>query len=268
MGSGIAAAARDAGLKVLLVRPRSGRRRRGAGRARAVRPRDRGGTGGPRRSSRSCSARSRSTSRPTRCSPRTPRPCSVSAIAAGVPGPERVVGLHFFNPPAHEAGRAGRGRRQLRGGAGARTRGRRGDGQARDPRRRRAGLHRQPLQPPVLARGAADRAGGPGDAGAGRPHLPLGRRLPDGPVRADGPRRDRRRLRGQPLVLRADAGAALAPSPWPRGWRRAGRHGRKTGAGWYAYPGGPAARTRPRRSRATAAAGCWWWRARASTRSG
>ena len=23
----------------------------------------------------------------------------VSAIAAGVPGPERVVGLHFFNPP-------------------------------------------------------------------------------------------------------------------------------------------------------------------------
>ena len=25
---------------------------------------------------------------------------SVTALAAGVPGPERVVGMHFFNPPA------------------------------------------------------------------------------------------------------------------------------------------------------------------------
>ena len=44
----------------------------------------------------------------------------VSAIAAAVPGPERVVGLHFFDPVAEDAARrAGRRRRELGRRAGA-----------------------------------------------------------------------------------------------------------------------------------------------------
>ena len=35
-----------------------------------------------------------------RSSPRTPPRCSVTAIAERTPGRERVVGMHFFNPPA------------------------------------------------------------------------------------------------------------------------------------------------------------------------
>ena len=88
------------------------------------------------------------------------------------------------------------------------------------------GLPRQPLQPPVRARGAAARPGGDRDAGAGRPDLPDGGRLPDGPVRADGPRRARRRLRGVALVLRAvvrrAALAAVAAGRADGGGRAAG----------------------------------------------
>ena len=56
------------------------------------------------------------------------------------------------------------------------------------------------------------------------------------------------------------------PSPLAARMAASGRLGRKTGEGWYAYPGGRPA-TRPRRSRATAATGWWWWRARAGSRS-
>ena len=103
---------------------------------------------------------------------------------------------------------------------------------------------------------------------AGRPHLPPRRRLPHGPVRADGPRRDRRRLRGLEVVLRAVVRrAALAPLDARRaqGGRRA-TYGRKTGRGWYEYPEDgehrppdpDAARGRRRRPRRDRAAGRRW----------
>ena len=59
------------------------------------------------------------------------------------------------------------------------------------------GLPRQPLQPAVRPRGAALPAGRPGRRRDDRPHRPPRRRLPDGAVRAAGPRRHRRRLRGR-----------------------------------------------------------------------
>ena len=182
----------------------------------------------------------------------------VSAIAAGVPGPERVVGLHFFNPVRKmrlvelvAGADSSPGRARPRAGA------RRGDGQARDRRRRRAGLPRQPLQPAVLARGAADRAGAARHARAGRPDLPPRRGLPHGPVRADGPRRDRRRVRDRALVLRADATSrAGARRRSRRGWRRA--------AGTAASPAAAGTRTRragrptPSRRSPAAATGSSW----------
>ena len=72
----------------------------------------------------------------------------------------------------------------------------------------------------------------------------LGRRLPDGPVRADGPRRDRRRLRGLALVLRAVASASRA------GARRRWPPGASPPATSAARPAG--AGTRTRRAPATA----------------
>ena len=75
-------------------------RGRRARRPRGLRPRDRGGARGPRAEAGACS-------------PTWPRPAGpetilatntsslpVTAIAAGTPDPERVVGMHFFNPPA------------------------------------------------------------------------------------------------------------------------------------------------------------------------
>ena len=87
--------------------------------------------------------------------------------------------------------------------AGARARGRRGDGQAGDRGRRRPRLPGEPLHAAVRRRGAAAGAGARGHARAGGPHLPPRRRLPDGPVRADGPGRDRRGLRRGAIVQRA-----------------------------------------------------------------
>ena len=160
---------------------------------------------------------------------------SVTEIAAGVPVPERVVGMHFFNPRAGDEAGRGRGRRALRRGrARDRARARARDGQPRDRRGRRPGLPRQPLQPAVRPRGAADRAGRAGDGRAGRPHLPPRRRLPHGPVRADGPGRDRRRLRGLEVVLRAvvrRAALAALDAGRAQGRRRASTGARPGAAG-------------------------------------
>ncbi len=62
--------------------------------------------------------------------------------------------------------------------------------------------------------------------GADRPHLPDGRRLSDGAVRADGPGRRRRRLRGGQVVRRAvlrRAALAAQPDPGAHGRRRPAR---------------------------------------------
>ena len=62
-------------------------------------------------------------------------------------------------------------------------------------------------------------------AGADRPDRARGRRLPDGAVRAHGPDRDRRQPQRRPLVLRAAARAALGAAPDP------GADGRRGPAG-------------------------------------
>ena len=135
---------------------------------------------------------------------------SVTAIAAACQHPERVLGVHFFNPaplmPLVEIVRRPRDRPGLhRRGAGAGGR----LGQDHGPRGRHPGLHRQPGGASVLRRGAPDPRGGDrrprhdrlGDARAGR--------LPDGPVRADGPDRERHQLRRDPVGLR---GVRLRPA--------------------------------------------------------
>ena len=73
----------------------------------------------------------------------------VTAIAAAATNPQRVVGMHFFNPaPVMRLLEVVAGVESA-GGAGAGARDGRGDGQDGDPRERRAGLPGQPLQPSV-----------------------------------------------------------------------------------------------------------------------
>ena len=80
------------------------------------------------------------------------------------PTPERVVGMHFFNPaPVMRLVEVVAGESSRRGRARSRARARRGDGQARDRRRRRPGLPRQPLQPAVRLEALRLRAGAPRD---------------------------------------------------------------------------------------------------------
>ena len=147
----------------------------------------------------------------------------VTSLAGAAARPENVVGMHFFNPPPLmpllEVIRADQTADRAVELAAER---RRGDGQGRDRRGRRSRLPRQPLRPPVLGRGAAAASGARGHARADRPHLPARRRLPHGPVRADGPGGHRRGLRGRQVVHRALLRrAALAPQPDP------GAHGRR-----------------------------------------
>ena len=109
---------------------------------------------------------------------------------------------------------------------------------------------------PFCGRGAAAAPGARGHARADRPHLPARRRLPDGPVRADGPRGHRRGLRGRQVVHRALLRrAALAPEPDPgaHGRRRAARPEERAAATTSTREDGPTGRTTPsRRSRAAA----------------
>ena len=111
-------------------------------------------------------------------------------------------------------------------------------GRTRDPLRRLARLHRQPLQPPVHARVAADPRRGDRRPRRDRPGAARGRRLPDGAVRAHGPDRDRRQPRGRPLVLSPAPRAALAAAPDP------GADGRRRAA-WAARPGAASTSTTP-----------------------
>ena len=187
---------------------------------------------------------------------------SVTEIAAGVPRPERVVGMHFFNPaPVMKLVEVVAGERSGDGGARDDARARPGDGPARDRRIRRPRLPRQPLRAAVRARGAAARAGGAGDPRAGRPRLPPRRRLPDGAVRADGPRGDRRRLRGLEVLLRPVLRrAALAPVDARRAQGRLRQPRPQDRARLVRVPRGrarTARRTRPLRRRAAATGGSW-----------
>ncbi len=78
---------------------------------------------------------------------------SVAEIAAGVPHPERVVGLHFFNPaPVMRLAEVVPGVATAPEVVAAARAARRGDGQARDRCGRHRRLPRQPRQPPVLPR--------------------------------------------------------------------------------------------------------------------
>ena len=84
----------------------------------------------------------------------------ITAIAAGIPGPGRVIGLHFFNPPAamrlvEVIGGAESAAEVLEAATELDARLGQGAGAVHvDPR-----VHRQPRGPPVLRRGPADARG-------------------------------------------------------------------------------------------------------------
>ena len=148
----------------------------------------------------------------------------VTAIATGASHPERVVGMHFFNPPPLM--------RLLEVIAGVESSERavalaRATGEAMGKTviiaKDGPGVHRQPLQPAVRPGGAADAAGADRGLRDDRPHLPHGGRLSHGPVRADGPRRRRHGLRDLQELLRAELRrAALAAFADRRALRRGG----------------------------------------------
>ncbi len=107
----------------------------------------------------------------------------VTAMADAAGDPSRVVGMHFFNPPpVMRLLEVVAGAAIVAAGAGGRPRRRRGDGQTGDRRRRRSGVHCEPLQPAVWARGAEAATGAGGDDPGDRRGLPTGWRLPDGAV--------------------------------------------------------------------------------------
>ena len=246
MGAGIAQLAAQSGLETVLHDPvpealergvtrieASWSEAPGGGRARAPAPgrRARGARGlraHHRGRARAPGAQGRAAARARR--PHRGRPRDEHLVAAGDRG-RRSVGLPgarrrdaLLQPAARHAARRGRRRRRhLARVRRRRARGGRGDGPPRRGGRRRDRVPREPVQPPVLPRGAAHRPRGSRDARAGRPHLPAGRRLPHGAVRAHGPRRRRRRPGDRALVLRAELPrAALAPvaAAAPDGRRR------------------------------------------------
>jgi 3-hydroxybutyryl-CoA dehydrogenase len=163
----------------------------------------------------------------------------VSAIAAGVPGPERVVGLHFFNPV--------RKMRLVELVAGA----------ASSP----AALARARALAEALGKHVIDAADGPGFL-VNRCNRPFSlealrivqERLAT-PEQVDRICRQAAGFRMGPFELMdlvgIDVGYAIArsfyeqtyeprwrPSPLAARMAASGRHGRKTGQGWYAYPPG------------------------------
>ena len=143
---------------------------------------------------------------------------SVTAMAADLQHPERVVGLHFFNPvaamPLVEVVQA---ERDVARGAGHRVR-RRGqaaqDGRAR---RRPAGLRRQPAARPAARRDRRRRR--EGHAGRGRRPRAAAARPADAAVRAVRPGRTGRRPARADVAARG-AGRPVPALPRPREARR------------------------------------------------
>ena len=149
---------------------------------------------------------------------RDPRLQHVVAVDHGArrrdeaPGPRR---RHAFlqSGAGAAAGRGGQrtrdavrdGRRRVRDGEGV--------GQGAGARDVDAGLHRQPLRAAVLRRGAAPADRARGRSRDDRRGHARGRRVPHGPVRADGPDRTRRQPRG-------DARACGTPTSTIRASRR------------------------------------------------
>ncbi len=81
----------------------------------------------------------------------------VTAIAADVPGRERVVGMHFFNPPAlMKLVEVVATADSSAHGAGGDDRGRQAHGPHADPGQGQPRLHRQPPRPPLHPGVAAD----------------------------------------------------------------------------------------------------------------
>lgn len=166
---------------------------------------------------------------------------SVTALAAGVPGPERVVGMHFFNPPPVMA--------LLEVVAGERS------GEAALARARAAGE--------AMGKHVIDAADGPGFLvnRCNRPFALEGLRLVEQriatPEQVDRICRMAGGFRMGPFELMdlvgVDVGFTISksffeqsfgeprwrPSPLAARAVAAGRHGRKSGEGWYRYPDGP-----------------------------
>ncbi len=166
----------------------------------------------------------------------------VSAIAAGVPGPERVVGLHFFNPV---------GRMRLAELVA---------GVASSP----PALARARRLAEAMGKEVVEARDGPGFL-VNRCNRPFSlealRIVQEGlatPEQVDRICRRACGFRMGPFALMdlvgVDVGAAVAasfhaqtheprwrPSPLAAQLAASGRHGRKTGQGWYAYPPGPPA---------------------------
>jgi 3-hydroxybutyryl-CoA dehydrogenase len=166
---------------------------------------------------------------------------SVTALAAGVPGPERVVGMHFFNPPPVM--------KLLELVAGERS------GEAALARGRAAGE--------AMGERVIDAADGAGFLvnRCNRPFALEGLRLVEQrlatPEQVDRICRMAGGFRMGPFELMdlvgVDVGFTISrsffeqsfgeprwrPSPLAARAVAAGRHGRKTGEGWYRYPDGP-----------------------------
>jgi 3-hydroxybutyryl-CoA dehydrogenase len=166
---------------------------------------------------------------------------SVTALAAGVPGPERVVGMHFFNPPPLMA--------LLELVAGERS------GEAALARARAAGE--------AMGKHVIDAADGAGFLvnRCNRPFALEGLRLVEQrlatPEQVDRVCRMAGGFKMGPFELMdlvgVDVGFTISrsffeqsfgeprwrPSPLAARAVAAGRHGRKSGEGWYRYPDGP-----------------------------
>ena len=172
---------------------------------------------------------------------------SVTALAAGVPGPERVVGMHFFNPPPIM--------QLLEVVAGERS------GEPALARARAAGE--------AMGKHVIDAADGAGFLvnRCNRPFALEGLRLVEQrlatPEQVDRICRMAGGFRMGPFELMdlvgIDVGFTISksffeqsfgeprwrPSPLAARAVAAGRHGRKAGEGWYRYPDGPPADPEP-----------------------
>ena len=233
------------------------RRARGLGRLRA---RDRGGARAARaeaRAVRAAVARSAATDAVLATNTSS---IPVTSLASAAARPENVVGMHFFNPAPADAAARGDRRRPDR-----RARARAWPAEAGEAMGKRVILAAdgpgflvnrcgRPFYTEAL-RLLQERVATPR---ADRPDLPAGRRLPHGAVRADGPGRDRHRLRGGEVLHRAVVrrAALAARTRSRRGWWRPAATGGSPAAATTttrASPTGPRTRSRPSPAGATAA---------------